>query len=375
MLKVGVLKEIKNFESRVGLCPQGVKSLVDSGLEVFVESGAGDGSRFIDDQYVEAGATIVPSAEKLMRNAELIIKVLPLTPVESELLNDSHIIFSLIRLNPSGERLKSLLEAHAVFFAAEFLEDEQGRHPVLEALSEVSGRMAVHVASNLLSVSHQGKGILLSGAELIAPANVTIIGAGMIGRVAAVQAWTNGANVNVLSLKPDNTDQYNIVRDGLSIKKYSEENLRELLPTTDILIVSVYFLKSVDSQVRVSKEMISLLKPGSVLIDISIEQNPVVETSHVTNIAQPTFVADGIVHYCVPNITATVPVTTSKIYSKKILPFVEILAKNGLKNALNHSPELLTAMAMYKGKITNRYLADRFNHTFYNIFDLLELNI
>ncbi|MCB0282404.1 MAG: hypothetical protein H6627_02335 [Calditrichae bacterium] len=375
MLKVGILKEIKNFESRVGICPEGVRLLVDSGVEVFVESGAGEGSRFPDDLYSQAGATVVPSAEKLMRNAELLVKVLPLTPVEAELLSDSHLVFSLLKLNPSGDRLKSLMEMQTVYFAADFLEDEQGRHPVLEAISEVSGRMAVHIAANLLSVSHQGKGILLSGAELIAPANVTIVGAGMIGRVAAIQAWTNGANVNVLSLKPENMTQYNIVRDGLSLKEYSDKNLSDLLPSTDILIVSVYFLKASDINVKITKEMISMLKPGSVVIDLSIEQNPVIETSHVTNIAQPTFIAEDIIHYCVPNITATVPVTTSKIYSKKIIPFIEILAKNGLKNALNLSPELLSAMAVYKGKITNRHLADRFNHTFYNIFDLLELNI
>ena len=159
------------------------------------------------------------------------------------------------------------------------------------------------------------------------------------------------------------------------LNKNSETNLEQLLPATDILIVSVYSLKTPNLDIKISKEMISLLKPGSVVIDLSIEQNPVVETSHVTNLNQPTFVANDIVYYCVPNITATVPVTTSKIYTKKILPYLQILAKNGLKNALNQSPELLSALAMYKGKITNRSLADRFHHSFHNIFDLLELNI
>jgi len=375
MLKVGVLKEIKNFESRVGLCPTGVKALVDSGVEVFVEGGAGEGAGFDDQMYVQSGATILASAEKLIKAAQLIVKVLPISPVEAELINDSHIVFSFIKLDPGGKRLKHLLESNTVYLAADLIEDDKGAHPVLEAMSEVSGRMAVHVAANLLSVSNGGKGILLSGADTVEPATVTIVGSGLIGRVAAVQAWTNGANVNLLSFKRENIENYNIIRDGLQIKEYSEERLRKLLPETDVLIVSVYSLKHPDAGLKINKDMIGLLKPGSVVIDLSVEQSSVVETSHITNINQPTYKIHDIVHYCVPNITASVPLTSSKIYTKKILPYIEILAKNGLKNGLTRSPELLSALAMYKGKITNRILATRFEYSFHNIFDLLELNL
>ena len=216
---------------------------------------------------------------------------------------------------------------------------------------------------------------MLSGVGVVPPATVTIIGSGLIGRVAAVQAWTNGANVNLLSLKPENIKSYDIIRDGLSITEFTPERLRELLPDTDILIVSVYSLRYPEADLFIDKEMINLLKPGSVIIDLSVEQSPVVETSHVTNINQPTYKANGLVHYCVPNISATVPLTSSQIYTEKIIPYIEILAKMGLENGLNKSPELLSALAMYKGKITNRILADRFDYTFYNIFDLLELNL
>ncbi|KAA3617718.1 MAG: hypothetical protein D8M58_00820 [Calditrichaeota bacterium] len=375
MLKVGVLKEIKNDDGRVGICPNGVKTLCSEGIEVFVESGAGEGCDFSDDMYIGAGATILPSAEKLIRKAELIVKVLPISPVEAELINDSHIVFSFLKLNPKGERLKPLINSNTIYFGSDLLEDDQGTHPILEAISEVAGRMAVHVGANLLSVSQGGKGILLSGADVIPPATVTIVGSGLIGRVSAVQAWTNGANVNLLSLKPENIKSYDIVRDGLSIKEFTPENLRDLLPETDVLIVSVYSLRYPEVEFSIDKKMVNLLKPGSVIIDLSVEQSPVVETSHVTNINQPTFRVNDIVHYCVPNISATVPLTSSQIYTKKIIPFVQILAKNGLKNGLNKSPELLSALAMYKGKITNRILADRFDYTFHNIFDLLDLNL
>jgi len=375
MLKVGVLKEIKSDEGRVGICPEGVKTLVSKNIEVFVEDSAGEGCGFTNELYIEAGATVLPSAEKLIRKTELIVKVLPLSPVEAELINDSHIVFSFLKLNPKGERLKPLIKSNTIYFGADLLEDDQGSYPILEAISEVAGRMAVHVGANLLSVSQGGKGILLSGADVIPPATVTIIGSGLIGRVSAVQAWTNGANVNLLSFKPENIKSYDIVRDGLAIKEFTPERLQELLPKTDILIVSVYSLRFSEVDFVIDKEMISLLKPGSIIIDLSVEQNPVIETSHVTNINQPTYTVNDIVHYCVPNISATVPVTSSQIYNKKIIPYIEILAKHGLKNGLNKSPELLSALAMYKGKITNRILADRFDYTFYNIFDLLELNL
>jgi len=375
MLNVGVLKEIKNFEGRVGLCPKGVADLVETGIDVFVEGSAGEGCGFSDALYTNAGATVVPSAEKLVKKSDILVKVQPISKAESELIDGSHMVFSLLNLGSKGERLKSLVDSNTINFGADLVEDDKSTYPVLEALSEVSGRMAVHVGANLLSVSHGGKGILISGADVIPPANVTIVGSGLIGRVAAIQAWTNGANVNLLSLKPENIENYERVRDGLSIKEYSEQDLKKLLPQTDILIVSVYSLKNPDFKVFISKNTINYLKPGSVIIDLSVEQSQIIETSHVTSLAQPTYIADGIIYYCVPNIAATVPLTSSQIYTKKLLPFIEILAKNGLKKALDKSPELLSGLATYKGKITNRILANRFKYSFHNIFDLLELNL
>jgi len=375
MHKIGVLKEIKNFESRVGLSPDGVKSLAEAGLDVFIESGAGTECNFSDEQYSNCGATIVPSAEKLVKNADLLVKVLPLSPVEEELIDNSHIIFSFLKLSPKTERLKSLMDKKFTYFAADLLEDQKGVYTVLEAMSEVAGRMAVHVAANLLSNTYGGRGLLMSGANVIPPANVLVIGSGLVGRVAAVHAWTNGANVNILTLKPQNIDKYNINRDGLQIDAFSKDKLMELLPQTDVIIVAVYSLKQAPEEYLLDKEDMKTLQPGSIIIDLSVDRNQVVESSHITNITQPTFVLDDIVHYCVPNITSTVPITSSKIFSIKSLPFIEILARDGLKMAMDKSPELLSALAMYKGKVTNRIIADRFDFTFHNIFELLELNL
>lgn len=372
MHKIGVLKEIKNYENRVGLCPNGVKSMVDSGIEVFVENSAGATCGFTDDDYLKSGAEIVPSAEKLLKKADLLIKILPLSPVEAEMVSDSHIIFSLLQLSSKSKKLSSLLESEATFFAADLIENQHGVYPVLEALSEVAGRLAIHVGANLLCVSEGGKGILLSGADIVPPANVTILGAGLVGRIAAIQAWTNGASVTILSLKSRDFSKYNIVRNGLQIAEYDEGNFKALLPKTDILIVAAHALKRANDDFIVTKEMVEMMERGSVIIDLSVDQNHIVETSHLTSIDQPTYSVNGIIHHCVPNINSTVPVTSSKIYTNKILPYLEILAKNGIKKAMDKSPELLSAIAMYKGKVANRIIADRFNYTFYNIFDLLE---
>lgn len=375
MLRVGVLKELKNDDGRVGLCPNGVKELVASGVEVFVEIGSGEGSTFSDEKYVEAGAVLVPSAEKLAKNAQIIIKVLPITPAELDLFDASHIIFSFLKLGNTGKRLSALSKSKVIYFGAELIENSDGQHPVLEAMSAVSGRMAVHVAANLLSSSHGGKGILLSGADLIPPANITIIGSGLVGRIAAMQAWSNGANVRLLSLKPEKISSYNLNRDGLTLEAFSMDRLKELLPATDILIVSVYSLSGLEMALHIDKDTLSLLAPGSVVIDLSVEQSPIVETSHVTNINQPTYTVNDIIHYCVPTIAAAVPKTSSEIFTNKILEYIKVLALNDLKIALNKSPELLSGLALYKGKITNRTVADRYDHTFQNIFDLLEMSL
>jgi alanine dehydrogenase len=375
MLKIGVLKEIKNFENRVGLSPDGVDALIKAGLSVFVESNAGLISGFPDSQYIDVGAEIVPSAEKLLSKSNLLVKVLPLSPIEAEMVNDSHIVFSLLQLSSKGTKIDFLIESNTICFASDLIESENGGYPVLEALSEVSGRMAIHVASNLLCSTEGGKGILLSGAGMVPPANITILGAGLVGRVAAIQAWTNGANVDILTLKPRNIEKYNIVRNGLAIREYSKEILEKLLPKTDVLIVAAHSLKTNEIGFLVTKEMIEKMEPGSTIIDLSIAQNPVVETSHITSIDQPTFIVNNIVHYCVPNINSTVPRTSSKIYTDKTRSYIETLAKNGLRKAIEKSPELLSALVVYKGKVTNRIIADRLNYTFYNIFDLLELNL
>jgi len=375
MLKIGVLKEIRNSEGRVGLSPDGVRKLTADGIKVYVEGTAGENCNFSDEHYEDAGAEIVPTPERLVEETNLIVKIQPPSPVESELLTDQHIIFSFLNLPHNNDRIKAHLATNSAYFGMEYLEDAGGNLPVMESMSEIAGRMAIHIGAWLMSVPNGGKGILLSGTDTVQPANITILGSGVVGRVAAIQAWTNGANVNLVSVKKDLSEDNKLIRDGLMIQPYSEETMAELLKETDIFIVALYSMDQEHRSIRITKSMIADMAPGSLVMDLSVEQNTVVETSHVTSLSQPAYSVDKVLHYCVPNIAASVPLTASKLYSRKVVPYVKLLAKSGLKTTLDKSPELLSALAAYKGKVTNRKVADLYGYKFYNIFDLLEHNL
>jgi len=375
MLKIGIPKEIKNFEGRVMLSPEGVRVLIKNGMEIFVERGAGELCRFEDIQYEQAGAVIVPTIEKLLQKTDLLVKVQPPSPVEYELFDESHKILSFINYFHQSERIKALVDTQATFFSAELIQDSDGRYPLLMGMSQIAGRMSIHIASNLLSTIEGGKGKLLSGADIVKPATITIIGGGIVGRTAAKHACANGAHVKLVCLKESQMKAPDLDCPTLNRVMYSEETLREILPQTDVLIVAVFTLKQKRTDIHISRDMVKLMEPGSVVIDISVEQANVVETSHVTSLDKPTFIMDDIVHYCVPNIAATVPHSASRILTKKILPYLKTLGIKGLKDALIQEPGLLSSVFIYKGKVTNRLAADYHGYEFYNIFELLELNL
>lgn len=374
MLEVGIVKEIKPHDKRVMITPEGVGLLVRSGLTVYVENGVGEKAGFPDLKYERAGGIILPTMEKIFEKAQLIVQVQPPHPVQFELLTENHILLSFMNLVYQGERIPAMLKTKSTFVSAELVQDDQGRYPLLSGMSEIAGKMSVSLASILLTPPEGGKGILLSGTEVTKPGMITILGAGTVGRNAALTAITLGARVNVLTLKPEKLDQVQKELEGARVHPYSEELLRELLPQTDVFIVALHSLKS-EYNIKITREMVSLMEQGSVLIDVSVAQANVVETSHITNHDQPTFIAEGIVHYCVPNMPALVPQTASRVLTKKIIPYVKLLALKGLKEALLEEPGLIPAIGIYKGKVTNKMVAAQHGQDFYNIFELLELNI
>ena len=373
MFKLGLLKEIKQHEGRVMLTPEGVKVLVKNGIEVFVEHEAGEKCNFDDIMYERAGASILPTMEKVLQKTELILKVQPPMPIEFELLNESHILLSFFDLKYSVDRMKSLFETGASFISAELIQDEAGNNPLLIGISEIAGRMAIHQAIRLLTVFEGGKGILISKTELSKPAVITVIGTGTAARTAASYALANGAKVNILSLEKDALDNFKIQFPEINTDLYSDEKIRELLPKTDVLVIAVHSFKNIN--ISITKEMISLMEAGSVIIDVSAGQTDILETSHVTSHEEPTYLVNGILHYCVPDMPAAVPVTASRILTKKIVPYIKTLALKGLKDSIVEEPGILPALCIYKGKMTNRYFAEYYGYEFYSIFELLELNL
>ncbi len=375
MLKIGVLREIKPTEGRVMLTPEGVKVLVQNGIEVFVEHNAGELCMFDNLSYERAGAKILPTMEKVLQKTQVLLHVSPPKPIEFEILNENHINISFLNLlNTTAERLDALLETNATFISAELLQNKRGEYPLLQGMSEITGRLAVFKAAELLTIAEGGKGKLLSGTELIKAATITIVGAGQVGRIAAQAAVQNGVNVNLLTLKPHKLEKLCNELPAVHSYSFSDEKLMELLPETDVLFIALYSIKDT-YDIQITAEMISLMEKGSAVIDISVEQSKVVKTSKITSIEQPTFIREGIIHYCVPNMASLVPRTASRILTKKLLKFLKVLAKKSLKDSIVELPGLIPALSIYKGKVTNRLYADLFHKEFYNIFELLELNL
>ncbi|MBD3225141.1 MAG: hypothetical protein GF313_10460 [Caldithrix sp.] len=374
MLKVGLLKELKHYEGRVMLTPEAVKLLVKNGIEVFVENGAGESCKFDDIQYERAGAVTLPTMEKVLGKAELILQVQPPMPIEYELISENHIVISFMNLVQKTERVQALLDTRGTYITVELLQDQQGSYPVLMGMSEIAGKMAIYEAARLLTIATGGKGKLLSGTSMTKPSVVTVLGAGMVGRTVVEHALNNQLKVNLLSLKPQKNEGLKRQFPKADVRNYSIETLREVLPHTDVLVIAVYSLKQ-SYDIFIDRDTVNLMEKGSVLIDISVEQANIVETSHITNHEQSSYVLDGIVHYCVPNIASIVPQTASRTITKNSISFIKTLAREGLSNALVKEPGILPALTMYKGKITNRKFADLHGFEFYNIFELMELNL
>ncbi len=374
MLNVGIVKEIKPYEGRVMLTPEGVGVLVRNGVTVYVEQSVGVKAGFPDLQYERAGGILLPTMEKVFEKAQLIIQVQPPHPIQFELLTEEHILLSFMNLTHQADRILNLLATKSTFIAAELLQDEQGRYPVLSGVSEIAGRMSIFLSAMLLTPPEGGKGILLTATEVTKPATITILGAGTVGRAACKTATDMGVHVNVITLKPEKLASLKKELAPATVHTFSEELLEKLLPQTDVFIVAVHSLKK-EFDVKITRKQIQLMEQGSVLIDVSVALSSIVETSHSTNHDQPSFIVDGVVHYCVPNMAALVPKTASRVLTKKLIPYVKLLALKGLKEALLEEPGLIPAVGIYKGKITNRMVADYHAQDFYNIFELLEMNL
>ncbi len=369
----GVPVERHRTEHRVGLTPRGVRTLVDLGHRVFVETGAGDASRFPDADYLAAGAEIVFRREEVYRRSEVILGVTAPTMDEVVLTNEEQVLMAFWHLSVVPRAVvNEMHERSLTAIGYEAIEMEEGRRPVLESMSELAGQMAIHTAAHLLQRESGGRGILLGTSPGLPPATVLILGAGTAGRAAAEAALGTGAHVIVLDKNLDKLRRLRGEVGGRIVTSSPDrETIVQFLKIADVVIGAVLLPPGGPAPYIVTKDMVQGMRPGSVIIDLSIDQGGCCETSRPTTIDDPTFILADVVHYCVPNMTADIPRTASKALTLAHIHYLEQIATHGVESALRSEPELARGTTMYRGTITKEMLASMFGLDFRPLATLL----
>jgi len=355
---VGVPKEVKDNEFRVALTPEGARELTAAGHQVLVQEGAGEGSSLFEDRYKRAGAEFVSSAEDVWRQADMILKVKE--PIESEypLMREGQILFTYLHLAASKALTEALLERRVKAVAYETVEDDQHRLPLLAPMSEVAGRMAPHVGAHLQEKEYGGRGVLMGGVSGVRPAKVLVLGAGMAGANAAWIAAGMEAEVIVVDKNLDKLRFIDQIHKGRIITLMSDRlTLEQRVRESDILVGSV-LVPGAKAPKLVSEEMVASMRPGSVIIDIAIDQGGCVETSHMTTHSDPTYLVHDVVHYAVGNMPGAVPNTSTYALTNVTLPFALDIANRGLEDAVGRDPVLGRGVNAYGGQVTNDGVAE-----------------
>lgn len=350
-MRIGTPKELKNREYRVGLTPQGAQEFVRSGHAVFVETGAGAMIGFSDELYESAGCTILPDANALFESSDMIIKVKEPQPVEIARLQARHTLFTYLHLAPDPEQTQGLVNSGATCIAYETVTDRFGRLPLLTPMSEVAGRLSIQAGAKYLEISNGGSGTLLGGVTGVAPGNVLVIGGGVAGKNAAEMAVGLGANVTILDRSLQRLRELNLTFEGRAQCLYSTSSAIETCLRTADLVVGAVLLPGSAAPKVVTTEQIGLMKPGSVVVDIAIDQGGCFETSRPTTHDDPVYDVGGVCHYCVTNMPAAVARTSTIALSNATLPFAMALANQGVDVAIEADPHLAGGVNVAQGKI------------------------
>jgi alanine dehydrogenase len=363
-MRIGVPKEIREEEYRVALTPAGTKELTSRGHEVLVEHDAGRGSHLFDEAYVAAGARIVPGAAALFAEAELIVKVKE--PLENEYrrLEPRHVLFTFLHLAPDVELTSGLLESGATCLAYETVETTDGRHPLLAPMSEIAGRLAAQAGAYFLERSGGGKGKLFGGATGVKAANVVILGAGIAGSNAAAIASGMGAHTKVLDINLDALALMRKTIPNVQTLHSDQLTIEEEVGKADVVIGAV-LVSGAKTPVLVSEALVKAMQPGSVIVDLSIDQGGCVETSHATTHRKPTFIKHGMVHYCVDNIAGAVPITSTFALTNATLPYIIAIADKGVVGAARSNPALAQGVNVMEGKVTIAEVAEATGNAYF----------
>ena len=355
-MRVGCPKEIKNHEYRVGLTPAAVREYVAHGHAVIVETSAGAGIDATDDAYIAAGATIVGSAAEIFSSADMVVKVKEPQPQEWAQLRENQILYTYLHLAPDPEQTRGLVESGVTAVAYETVTDARGGLPLLAPMSEVAGRLSVQAGARALEKVSGGRGVLLGGVPGVAPGKVAIIGGGVVGKEAAKMALGLGAEVIILDRSIPRLRDLDDLFEGRVRTQFSTPTAIDEAVFDADLVIGAVLIPGAAAPKLVTRAMLSSMKRGAVLVDVAIDQGGCFETSHATTHADPTFVVDGIVHYCVANMPGAVPVTSAHALNNATLPFGLALADKSLE-ALLADPHLMAGLNVHRGKITNRAVA------------------
>jgi alanine dehydrogenase len=358
-VNIGVPRETSRREHRVGLVPYSVARLVKAGHQVYVENGCGVESHFLDEDYSAAGASQVFRSDEVYQRSDLVCRVSALDTAQAELLRPGSAVAGFLHLGViPGETLDVLRDKHVTAIGYDIIEDGRGRKPILQAFSELAGQMVVHKAAQLLEHAEGGRGIALGGIPGVPPATIVILGAGILGRAAAAMAVASGAHVIVLD---DDIETLRAVLEATSGQAVtalsSERRLHQYTPIADVLIGAVS-AHGGRTPCLVTEDMVQAMRPGSVILDLSIDEGGCVATSRPIPVGSPPYTVHEVIHYCVPNMTASIPRTASRALALSAIPFVFELAERGVEAALRSNPGLARGTYLHRGKVVHALAAE-----------------
>jgi alanine dehydrogenase len=356
-MKIGLPKEIKDNEYRVGLTPAGVQALKDSGHDLYVQKTAGEGSGFADEQYVNAGATMLDTADEIWQTGDMIVKVKEPVAPEYPRMRENQLLFTYLHLAPEFELTKQLLDRKVTGVAYETITDKKGTLPLLTPMSEVAGRMAVQVGATYLEKMNGGRGILLGGVPGVPAANVVIIGGGVVGTEAAKMAVGLGAHVTIIDINLDRLRQLDdIFLSKVQTLASSRYAIHEAISHADLVIGGVLVVGAAAPKL-VTRDMLKDIPNGAVLVDVAVDQGGCFETTHATTHSNPTFYEEGVLHYCVANMPGAVPRTSTFALTNATLPYALALANKGFERAIQEDAGLAEGVNTYAGKLTYEAVA------------------
>jgi alanine dehydrogenase len=372
-MKIGLPKEIKDNEYRVGLTPAGVHALTTAGHTVYVQKSAGEGSGFSDEQYVKAGGSLLDTADEVWETGDMIVKVKEPVAPEYPRMRENQLLFTYLHLAPELELTKQMLDRNVTGVAYETITDSNGRLPLLTPMSEVAGRMSVQVGATFLEKMNGGRGILLGGVPGVPAANVVIIGGGIVGTEAAKMAVGLGAKVTIIDRNLDRLRQLDdIFLSKVQTLASSPYAIEEAISHADLVIGAVLVVGAAAPKL-VTREMLKLIPQGAVLVDVAVDQGGCFETTHATTHSNPTFYEEGVLHYCVANMPGAVPRTSTFALTNATLPYALDLANKGFEKAIKDDRGLQEGVNTYAGKLTYKAVADSQGLEYTPLSSLLDL--